>query len=77
MRGAFGAAITMRLRKLHNGISQGVTVHRRNRHGQVQPVTRQSPDLMWKLQRADGSWHWLKTTEPPSATYDHYGVTMV
>ena len=45
--------------------------------GKLQPVTRESLDLMWKLQRADGGWHWLKTTEPPSATDDHYGVTMV
>ena len=45
--------------------------------GRLQPVTRESLDLMWKLQRADGGWHWLKTTEPPSATDDHYGVTMV
>jgi squalene-hopene/tetraprenyl-beta-curcumene cyclase len=45
--------------------------------GKLKPVTRESLDLMWKLQRADGGWHWLKTTEPPSATDDHYGVTMV
>lgn len=45
--------------------------------GKLQPVTRASLGLMWKLQRADGGWHWLKTTEPPSATDDHYGVTMV
>lgn len=45
--------------------------------GRLQPVTRESLDLMWRLQRADGGWHWLKTTEPPSATDDHYGVTMV
>jgi squalene-hopene/tetraprenyl-beta-curcumene cyclase len=45
--------------------------------GRLQPVTRASLDLIWKLQRADGGWHWLKTTEPPSATDDHYGVTMV
>ena len=45
--------------------------------GKLQGVTRESLDLMWKLQRADGGWHWLKTTEPPSATDDHYGVTMV
>lgn len=44
--------------------------------GKLQPVTRDALDLMWKLQRADGAWHWLKTTEPPSATDDHYGVTM-
>ncbi len=44
--------------------------------GRLQPITRQSLDLMWKLQRADGGWHWLKTNEPPSATDDHYGVTM-
>jgi len=45
--------------------------------GKLQGVTRESLDLIWKLQRADGGWHWLKTTEPPSATDDHYGVTMV
>ena len=45
--------------------------------GKLQPVTKESLDLMWKLQREDGGWHWLKTTEPPSATDDHYGVTMV
>jgi squalene-hopene/tetraprenyl-beta-curcumene cyclase len=45
--------------------------------GKLQPVSRDSLDLMWRLQRPDGVWHWLKTTEPPSATDDHYGATMV
>lgn len=45
--------------------------------GQLQSVTRDSLDLVWRLQRPDGAWHWLKTTEPPSATDDHYGATML
>lgn len=45
--------------------------------GKLQKVSRDSLDGMWKLQRPDGAWHWLKTTEPPSATDDHYGAAMV
>ena len=54
-----------------------LTQHDAATTGKLQPVTRESLDLMWKLQREDGGWHWLKTTEPPSATGDHYGGTMV
>jgi squalene-hopene/tetraprenyl-beta-curcumene cyclase len=40
----------------------------------LHPVTRQALDRMWTLQRADGSWNWLKCNWPPLEHDDYYGV---
>jgi len=42
--------------------------------GKLHPITRQALDRMWKLQRPDGTWDWLKCDWPPSEHDDYYGV---
>jgi squalene-hopene/tetraprenyl-beta-curcumene cyclase len=42
----------------------------------LHPVTKQAFDYMWKLQRPDGGWNWLKCDWPPMESDDHYGVTL-
>ncbi len=42
--------------------------------GKLHPLTRKTLDWMWKLQRPDGSWNWLKCDWPPSEHDDYYGV---
>jgi squalene-hopene/tetraprenyl-beta-curcumene cyclase len=42
--------------------------------GKLHPLTRQALDRMWALQRADGSWEWLKCNWPPAEADDYYGV---
>ena len=44
--------------------------------GKLHPVTRQSLDYMWTLQRADGGFDWEKSNQPPSEIDDHFGATM-
>lgn len=45
--------------------------------GKLQPVTRRALDLMWRVQRSEGGYDWLKpNNEPPSAIDDHFGATM-
>lgn len=44
--------------------------------GKLHPLTRQALDQMWKLQRADGGWNWLKCDWPPMESDDHYGATL-
>ena len=44
--------------------------------GKLHPVTRQSLDYMWTLQRADGGFDWEKSSQPPSEIDDHFGATM-
>ena len=44
--------------------------------GKLHPLTRSALDRMWKLQRADGSWEWLKCNWPPAEADDYYGVTV-
>lgn len=39
-------------------------------------LTRKALDRMWTLQRANGSWNWLKCDWPPMESDDHYGVTL-
>ncbi len=38
------------------------------------PLTRKTLDRIWDLQRADGSWNWLKLGNPPSEIDDYFGV---
>ncbi len=42
--------------------------------GKLHPLTRQALDRMWTLQRADGTWNWLKCNWPPAEADDYYGV---
>jgi squalene-hopene/tetraprenyl-beta-curcumene cyclase len=44
--------------------------------GKLHPVTRKALDRMWTLQRADGSWNWLKCNWPPAEADDYYGVVI-
>ncbi len=42
--------------------------------GKLHPKTRQALDRMWSLQKADGSFSWLKCDWPPYEHDDYYGV---
>ncbi len=42
--------------------------------GTLHPRTKQALDRMWTLQKADGSWNWLKCDWPPYEHDDYYGV---
>ena len=44
--------------------------------GKLHPVTRQSLDYMWNLQRAEGGFDWEKSSQPPAEIDDHFGATM-
>jgi squalene-hopene/tetraprenyl-beta-curcumene cyclase len=43
--------------------------------GKLHPLSRRALDAMWKLQRADGAWNWLKCDWPPYEHDDYYGAT--
>jgi len=43
--------------------------------GKLHPLTRKALDWMWKLQRPDGAWNWLKCNWPPMEADDYFGVT--
>jgi len=45
-----------------------------HRTGTLHPLTRKALDWMWRLQRPDGSWDWLKCDWPPSEADDYYGI---
>jgi squalene-hopene/tetraprenyl-beta-curcumene cyclase len=45
-------------------------------NGKLAPVTRAALDRMWKDQRADGAWNWLKCDWPPMEHDDYYGATL-
>jgi squalene-hopene/tetraprenyl-beta-curcumene cyclase len=42
--------------------------------GTLHPRTRQALDRIWTLQKADGSWDWLKCGWPPYEHDDYYGA---
>lgn len=42
--------------------------------GKLHPMTRKALDGMWKLQREDGSWDWLKCNWPPMEHDDYFGA---
>jgi squalene-hopene/tetraprenyl-beta-curcumene cyclase len=42
--------------------------------GKLHSLTRKALDRMWTLQRADGSWNWLKCTWPPFEHDDYFGA---
>lgn len=41
----------------------------------LHPLTRAALDRMWKVQRADGGWNWLKCNWPPMESDDYFGAT--
>lgn len=45
--------------------------------GKLHPMTRKALDRMWTLQRADGTWDWLKCNWPPYEHDDYYGAVFV
>jgi squalene-hopene/tetraprenyl-beta-curcumene cyclase len=44
--------------------------------GKLHPLTRQALDRMWRLQRADGAWAWLKCGWPPFEHDDYFGAAI-
>jgi squalene-hopene/tetraprenyl-beta-curcumene cyclase len=66
-------------RRITEALMTGVVLaqHDAATTGKLQKVSRDLLDGMWKIQRPDGAWHWLKTGEPPSVTDDQYGAVMV
>jgi squalene-hopene/tetraprenyl-beta-curcumene cyclase len=42
--------------------------------GKLHPLTRKALDAMWKLQRDDGTWDWLKCDWPPMEHDDYFGA---
>ena len=44
------------------------------RGGKLNPLTRQTLDRMWTVQRKDGSWDWNKHRLPPQELDEYYGV---
>ncbi|MCA1686014.1 MAG: squalene--hopene cyclase [Planctomycetia bacterium] len=42
--------------------------------GTLHPLTRRALDRAWTLQKADGSWSWLKCDWPPFEHDDYYGA---
>jgi squalene-hopene/tetraprenyl-beta-curcumene cyclase len=53
-----------------------LAVHDARTTGKLHPITRQALDRMWKLQRKDGAWNWLKLNQPPMEHDDYFGATM-
>lgn len=44
--------------------------------GKLHPLTRKALDRMWRVQRADGGWNWLKCTWPPFEHDDYFGAVL-
>jgi squalene-hopene/tetraprenyl-beta-curcumene cyclase len=42
--------------------------------GRLHAMTREALEWMWRLQREDGSWDWIKTERPPLEADDYYGA---
>jgi squalene-hopene/tetraprenyl-beta-curcumene cyclase len=42
--------------------------------GKLHPLTRKALDRIWTVQRADGSWNWLKCDWPPMEHDDYFGA---
>jgi squalene-hopene/tetraprenyl-beta-curcumene cyclase len=52
-----------------------LAVHDARTTGKLHPITRQALDRIWKLQRKDGGWNWLKLNNPPMEHDDYFGAT--
>jgi squalene-hopene/tetraprenyl-beta-curcumene cyclase len=44
--------------------------------GKLHTATRTALDRMWKVQKADGGFDWIKCDWPPMESDDHYGATL-
>ncbi len=44
--------------------------------GKLHPLTRKALDRMWKVQRADGGYNWLKCGWPPFEHDDYFGAAL-
>ncbi len=57
-------------------VATGVALAVNDAHttAQLHPLTRQALDRMWKLQRPDGAWNWLKCDWPPMEHDDYFGA---
>lgn len=44
--------------------------------GKLHATTRTALDRIWKVQREDGGFNWLKCNWPPMESDDHYGATI-
>ena len=44
--------------------------------GELSGVARETLDIMWSVQREDGSWKWAKCGWAPMEIDDHFGVTL-
>lgn len=54
----------------------GLTFNDLQTTGKLSPVARETLDLMWTLQRADGGWRWPDCNYAPMEIDDHYGATI-
>lgn len=53
-----------------------LAVHDSRTTGRLHDLTRRALDRMWRLQRADGAWDWLKCDWPPLEHDDDFGAAM-
>lgn len=44
--------------------------------GKLHPLTRRALDRMWKVQKEEGAWNWLKCRWPPFEHDDYYGAAL-
>jgi squalene-hopene/tetraprenyl-beta-curcumene cyclase len=53
-----------------------LAIHDARTTGKLNPLTGQALDSMWKLQRKDGAWNWLKLSQPPMEHDDYFGAAL-
>ncbi len=54
--------------------AQALAMHDAETTRRLHPLTRNALDRMWKLQKPDGGWDWLKCGWPPFEHDDYYGA---
>ncbi|GAA4473338.1 squalene--hopene cyclase [Novipirellula rosea] len=57
-------------------VATGLTLNDLQTTGKLSDVARETLDLMWTTQRADGGWNWPDCDYAPLEIDDHYGVTL-
>ena len=57
-------------------VGTGLTLNDLQTTGKLSDVAREVLDIMWTVQRADGSWKWPHCNYAPLEIDDHYGVTL-
>ncbi|MCH2374409.1 MAG: squalene--hopene cyclase [Planctomycetes bacterium] len=57
-------------------VASTFAVHDAATTGKLSPSTLSAFDRMFKLQRDDGGWDWLRAGWPPFESDEHYGVTL-